>query len=198
MVLSGYINKWNNVPKSVKAFIFKALAILLVWKIVYLAFLLPTRLIDKPLTYSVGSATAWLLNTCTHSTNYTTKSVVANVSTDAGLTPMPLQKVYFRGTDIVSIEDTCNALELFVLYAGFIICMPAKTLRKVLFIAGGIIAIYIVNVLRCAGVTYVIIYDPKYADFAHHYVFTFIVYGFIIALWLIFSKKLNLTHAENQ
>ena len=196
MVLSTYINKWNNVPKAVKAFIFKALTILLVWKIVYLAFLLPTRLIDKPLTYSVGTVTAWLLNTTTHSSDYTTQSVVADVVTDAGPTPMPLQKVYFRGHDIVAIEDTCNALELFVLYAGFIICMPAKTLRKVLFIVGGILAIYIVNVLRCAGVAYIIIYDPKYADFAHHYVFTFIVYGFIIGLWLIFSKKLNLANAE--
>jgi len=197
MVLSTYINKWNNVPKAVKAFIFKALTILLVWKIIYLAFLLPTRLIDKPLTYSVGTATAWLLNTTTHSSDYSTQSVVADVVTDSGPTPMPLQKVYFRGHDIVAIEDTCNALELFVLYAGFIICMPAKTLRKVLFIVGGILAIYIVNVLRCAGVAYIIIYDPKYADFAHHYVFTFIVYGFIIGLWLIFSKKLNLANAED-
>ena len=197
MVLSTYINKWNNVPKTVKAFLFKALAILIVWKIVYLAFLLPTRLLDKPLTFSVGSATAWFLNVCTHSGGYTTQSVVGNVVTDTGPTLMPLQKVYFRGRDIVSIEDTCNALELFVLYAGFIVCMPAKTLRKVLFIAGGIMAIYIVNVLRCSGVAYLIIYAPKYADFAHHYVFTFIVYGFIIALWLIFSKKLDFANAEN-
>jgi len=195
MVLSTYISKWNNVPKSVKAFIFKALIILLVWKLVYLAFLLPTRLIDKPLTFSVGSATAWFLNVSTHSSNYTTQSVVANVATDNGFTLMPLQKVYFRGHDIVSIEDTCNALELFVLYAGFIVCMPAKIMRKVLFGVGGVIAIYIVNVLRCAGVTYIIIYHPKYADFAHHYVFTFIVYGLIIGLWLMFSKKLNLVNA---
>lgn len=198
MVLSTYISKWDSIPKSVKVFILKALTILVVWKLVYLTFLLPTRLIDKPLTYYVGSSTAWFLNTATNSNNYTTQSVVANVATDAGLTPMPLQKVYFRGRDIVSIEDTCNALELFVLYAGFIICMPAKALRKVFFAGGGIVAIYIVNVLRCAGVTYIIIYDPKYADFAHHYVFTFVVYGFIIALWLIFSQKLDLKHAGDQ
>jgi exosortase family protein XrtF len=198
MELSTYNDKWNQVPKAVKAFIFKALTILIIWKVVYLAFLLPTRLIDKPLTYSVGSATAWVLNLCTNSPDFTTKSVVAGVATDAGNTLMPLQKVYFRGQDIVSIEDTCNALELFILYAGFIICMPAERSRKILFIVGGIVAIYIVNVLRCAGVAYLIIYDPKYADFAHHYVFTFIVYGFIIALWFIFSKKLELANAEDQ
>ena len=195
MVLSTYINRWNNVPVTVKAFILKALMIFIIWKVIYLAFLLPTRLIDRPLTNSVGSVTACFLDVCTHSGGYTNRSVIGKVATDTGPTLMPLQKVYFQGRDIVSIEDTCNALELFVLYAGFIICMPAQNSRKVLFIVGGIIAIYIVNVLRCAGVAYLIINDPKYADFAHHYVFTFIVYGFIIALWLIFSQKLEFTNA---
>lgn len=197
MVLSTYRDKWNKVPVAVKKFIFKALAILIIWKVLYLFFLLPTRILDKPLTYSVGTATTWLLNTYTSSSDYSTRSEVSEVSTDQGLTPMPLQKIFFHQTNVVSIEDGCNALELFVLYAGFIICMPARTLRKTLFIVGGIIAIYITNVIRCASVAYIIIYHPRYADFAHHYVFTFVVYGLIIALWLIFSKKLNFANAEN-
>lgn len=197
MVLSAYRDKWNKIPVAVKKFIFKAFLILLVWKVLYLAFLLPSRILDKPLTYSVGSATAWLLNTTTHSADYSTRSEIDEVSTDEGMTPMPLQKVFFHQDNVVSIEDGCNALELFVLYAGFIICMPAETRRKVLFIVGGIVSIYIVNVIRCAAVAYIIIYHPRYADFAHHYVFTFVVYGFIIGLWLIFSKKLNLANAES-
>jgi exosortase family protein XrtF len=197
MVLSTYRDKWNKVPVAVKRFIFKAFIILLVWKVLYLVFLLPARVLDKPLTYSVGVATTWLLNTYTSSSDYSTRSEISNVATDQGLTPMPLQKIFFHNTNVVSIEDGCNALELFVLYAGFIICMPARILRKTLFIIGGIIAIYITNVIRCAGVAYIIIYHPRYADFAHHYVFTFVVYGLIIALWLIFSKKLNFANAEN-
>jgi len=197
MVLSTYRDKWNKVPVAVKKFIFKAFLILLVWKVLYLAFLLPTRLLDKPLSYSVGSTTTWLLNTSTHSHNYSTRNEPDSVDTDEGPVLMPLQKIFFHQQNVVSIEDGCNALELFVLYAGFIICMPAKPLRKALFIVGGIIAIHLVNVIRCAGIAYIIIYHPQYADFAHHYVFTFVVYGFIIALWLIFSKKLNLANAEN-
>lgn len=191
------LSAWNKVPVAVKKFIFKAFAILLIWKVLYLAFLLPTRLLDKPLTYSVGVATTWLLNTYTGSSDYSTRSEVSNVATDQGYTPMPLQKIFFHQNNVVSIEDGCNALELFVLYAGFIICMPAKILRKTLFIVGGIIAIYITNVFRCAGVAYIILYHPRYANFAHHYVFTFVVYGLIIALWLIFSKKLSFANAEN-
>ena len=191
------LSAWNKVPAAVKKFIFKAFAILVIWKVLYLAFLLPTRLLDKPLTYSVGVATTWVLNKCTHSSDYSTRNEISNVATDQGYTPMPLQKIFFHQNNVVSIEDGCNALELFVLYAGFIICMPAKILRKTLFIVGGIIAIYITNVIRCAGVAYIILYHPRYADFAHHYVFTFVVYGLIIALWLIFSRKLSFTNAEN-
>lgn len=197
MFLKTYRDKWNKVPLAVKKFIWKAFAILVVWKVLYLAFLLPTRLLDKPLSYSVGSATTWTLNTYTHTHDYTTIGSMDSVATDGKLVFMPLQKIFYHQRDIVNIEDGCNALELFVLYAGFIICMPAKTRRKVLFIVFGIISIYIVNVIRCAAVAYIIIYHPKYADFAHHYVFTFVVYGFIIALWLIFSKKLNIANAEN-
>jgi len=191
------LSAWNKVPVAVKKFIFKAFAILVIWKVLYLAFLLPNRILDKPLTYSVGVATTWLLNTYTGSTDYSTRSEVSKVATDQGYTSMPLQKIFFHQNNVVSIEDGCNALELFVLYAGFIICMPARVLRKTLFIVGGIIAIYITNVIRCAGVAYIILYHPRYADFAHHYVFTFVVYGLIIALWLIFSKKLSFTNAEN-
>jgi len=191
------LSAWNKVPVAVKKFILKAFAILVIWKVLYLAFLLPNRILDKPLTYSVGVATTWLLNTYTSSSDYSTRSEVSNVATDQGYTPMPLQKIFFHQNNVVSIEDGCNALELFVLYVGFIICMPAKILRKTLFIVGGLIAIYITNVIRCAGVAYIILYHPRYADFAHHYVFTFVVYGLIIALWLIFSKKLSFANAEN-
>ena len=146
------LSAWNKVPVAVKKFIFKAFAILLIWKVLYLAFLLPNRILDKPLTYSVGVATTWLLNTYTGSSDYSTRSEISPVATDQGYAPMPLQKIFFHQNNVVSIEDGCNALELFVLYAGFIICMPARVLRKTLFIVGGIIAIYITNVIRCAGV----------------------------------------------
>jgi exosortase family protein XrtF len=196
MILSAYYDKWKKVPVAVRKFIVKAIAILVIWKIVYLCFLQPTRLLDRPLSYSVGSSTTWLLNATTHSHDFTTINQMDSVAVDRGMVLMPLQKIFFHDRDIVNIEDGCNALELFILYAGFIICMPAKPLRKVLFITGGILAIHVVNIIRCAGIAYIIIYHPRYADFAHHYVFTFVVYSFIIALWLIFSKKLDLTNGE--
>lgn len=120
------------------------------------------------------------------------------IPSDSGPSAAPLENIYIHDWNVVSIEDGCNGLELMVLYIGFIVCMPATLKRKVIFGIIGPLLIYVVNVLRCAGVAYIIIYYPKFADFAHHYVFTFVVYGFIIGMWLIFSKKLNLEHAQTE
>ena len=198
MPAGTYISKWNKAPVAVRQFILRAAAILLVWKVLYLVFLAPNRVLDKPLSHSVALGTTLILNTWNHTTDYTAKSEFGDVVTDDGVSNMPLDNVYFRKRNIVSIEDGCNALELFVLYAGFIVCMPTSVRRKLVFTLGGIALIYVVNVLRCAGIAYFILYDPKHADFAHHYVFTFIVYGLIIALWLMFSNKLNLDNTESE
>jgi exosortase family protein XrtF len=194
----AYLNNWNKVPIAVRRFILRAVAILIVWKLLYLIFLLPSRVFDRPLSHSVAMGTIWVLNTTTHSHDFINKSETGNIPTDNGFAPTPLENIYYHGRNIVSIEDGCNGLELIVLYIGFIVCMPAVMKRKIVFSIGGSVLIYVANVIRCAGVAYIILYYPKYADFAHHYVFTFIVYGLIIALWLIFSKKLNLTNAETK
>lgn len=198
MQKNGYLNQWNKVPAAVRQFILRAVVILITWKLLYLILLLPTRALDRPLSYSVAIGTTWLLNTYSHCHDYIDKSETGNIPTDNGMTPAPLENIYFHGRNVVSIEDGCNGLELMVLYIGFIVCMPATMKRKLTFSIGGTILIYVVNVIRCAGVAYIILYYPRYADFAHHYVFTFIVYGLIIALWLVFSKKLNLTHAQTE
>ena len=49
----------NEIPKPVKTFASKALVLLIVWQVVYLGFLAPTRIIDKPLSMFTGNATAW-------------------------------------------------------------------------------------------------------------------------------------------
>lgn len=193
-----YLNQWNKVPVAVRRFILRALAILVVWKLLYLVFLLPNRVLDKPLSYSVAMGTVWVLNSYTHTHDYVNRSETGNIPTDNGFASAPLENIYFHARNVVSIEDGCNGLELLVLYIGFIVCMPATTKRKLIFSIGGAMLIYIVNVIRCAGVAYIILYYPRYADFAHHYVFTFIVYSLIIALWLVFSKKLTLEHGQTR
>ena len=194
-MFASALSKWNQVPKAVKVFLLKAAIILVVWKVLYLAFLAPARTLDDPLTQSVGVLTTNALNLYTHSNDYTSKGEVRSYKTDIGTTGYVVeQAISFRNKTIVYIEDACNGLELFVLYISFILILPAATRYKVLYCILGVLAIYAVNVFRCAMVAYMDIYYPAHAGFAHHYVFAFIVYAFIIGLWLAYSNKVTFTH----
>ncbi len=190
-MLTSFLNRWNQVPKPFKIFFFRALILLVFWKTIYLAFLLPMGVPDTALTKSIGVQTSNTLNVFTNTKDFSSNSKVVTYSTASGVQSKTQQAIYYHGYNIVSIEDACNGLELGVLYIGFLLALPAKINRKITFTLVGILVIYLVNVLRCVGITLVCIYYPKHADFTHHYIFTFVVYAFIIWLWLIYTKKLT-------
>ena len=184
------VNRWKQVPRSVKLFLYRAFFLLVFWKIVYLLFLMPSRVFDRPITQFVGKATTVALNFIMASTGYSSQKEFVPLPRGSGTVWIHQEAIYYKSVKTVAIEDACNGLELFVLYAGFIICLPAAAKRKSLFVLYGLIMILSVNVFRCAGITLLIQYHPSLVDFTHHYLFTFIAYMFVVWLWLIFSKKL--------
>jgi len=48
----------DQIPGPVKSFLVKAIILFVGWKVVYLVFLAPGRVLDKPLTSAVGKGTA--------------------------------------------------------------------------------------------------------------------------------------------
>ena len=120
------LDQWRQVPQSFKIFFSRVIILLVIWKIAYLCFLLPYRIIDAPLTRSIGIQTANTLNWFSHSNSYTSNSILLNVNTALGVEMKPVQAIYYHNRNIVSIEDGCNGLELCLLYFGFIWCLPAQ------------------------------------------------------------------------
>ena len=91
----------------------------------------------------------------------------------------------------VWIGDPCNGVALFALFAGFIIAYPGKASMKLLFIPLGILSIHLLNVLRIISLLLIQNYAPSVLDFNHTYTFTFLVYGYIFILWMIWVKKIT-------
>jgi len=151
--------------------------------------MLPSRILDKPLTSFTAISAAQALNFFSNSSDYTTQDEIDEYNADGFHEIQYLTSIFYKNEKALSVADVCNALELLVLYAGFIICFPAGIKRKISFTIGGILLICLVNILRCAGLAWIFIYYPDYGDFSHHYVFTFIVYVCIFLLWFWFSKK---------
>lgn len=94
-----------------------------------------------------------------------------------------------EGNTVISIADSCNALVLFVIFAGFIFAYPGPRKLKIIFIPAGIASIYLLNVIRISALAMINIHYPAYLDFNHHYTFTFLIYGWIFFLWVMFINK---------
>ncbi len=185
--------KLTRIPKPVKQFLLKSLALFLIWKALYLSVLLPGRILDRPLTNLIGNSTAATLNFFSRSNDYSTfPTIRPKVYPYIGETEegMALNRGQER---LLFVADVCNGLEILVLYAGLILCLPAPPYRKLTFILGGIILIEILNVIRCSGLVLVFLHHPEYLDFSHHYLFTFVIYAFIFWLWYLFSKEPGLS-----
>jgi exosortase/archaeosortase family protein len=180
--------RFNRIPKPVKEFLLKAAILFVAWKAVYLLFLLPGRVLDKPLTHLIGKGTAATLALFNPAGDYNAISTMhpkglGNEGAE------PVMAIRSGQTGLLDIADVCNGLELLVLYGGLILCLPASRRRKLTYIIGGIIGIEILNVLRCAGLVLVYLHKPEWLDFSHHYLFTFVVYAFIFWLWYLFSRN---------
>jgi exosortase family protein XrtF len=172
---------WAEFPPLLRRFCIKALLLILIWKLSYHLYIKPHRTIDKPLTAITTATTVGFL-----SLFYEDQELSWQDATDDS-------SAYIRlnGKRSLGIADGCNALELFILYAGFIICMPTNFKRAALFIIAGIIGIFILNILRCSGMFWFGLHKKEWFDFAHHYTFKIIVYAAIFGAWVWYCRKIR-------
>jgi exosortase/archaeosortase family protein len=190
------VEKWKQIPGPVKIFSLKAVILFITWKALYLLVLLPGRVLDQPLTYMIGVGTTRTLNAVSHSGGYWTVAGVNPKKEGDTWVEEPVMHINLDRQQVLSIADVCNGLEVMVLYAGLILCLPASIKRKISFILSGIVLIEVLNVIRCAGLAEIYLTHPEYLDFSHHYLFTFLVYAFIFWLWFLFSRHLDLTKKQ--
>ena len=182
---------FTQVPSEVRTFLIRALLLFIAWKTIYILVLIPNQMPDAPLVRWLGEGTAVVMNAI-----YTTDSFHV-VHTER-------EKVYGADTvlatysmvkkgkrNILGIYQACNGLELMILYAGFILCFTGPWLRKLIYIVGGIFALYVANVVRCGFLGWIGIEYPIHFDFAHKYFFNLIIYSIAFVLWVFYVKGLS-------
>ena len=170
----------GNIPLPVQSFLKKALLIFIIWKLLYHLLLLPVRIPDQQLTNLTAATTGFLYNAVFNSHinfreefNYGYK----------------MRVIYIEKRRVIGIADGCNGLELYVLYLGFLLCIPTTTKRLVAYAVLGIAGIYITNSLRCFGLAWLFLHNYSIANFAHHYLFKMIIYALIFFTWVRYSNK---------
>jgi exosortase/archaeosortase family protein len=176
-----------QIPPLVKNFLIRALVIFIVWKMLYHLLLFPLKMPDKQLTNLTASTTVYLYQSLFNET----MSIRPDV-TDVNFYKANL---YMNEDRVIGIADPCNGLELMALHVGFTFCFPIRERRRLAFATVGIIAIFIANCFRCFALAWLSFHSYSMVNFAHHYLFTMIIYAMIFYAWVIYTKKYFLNAA---
>jgi exosortase/archaeosortase family protein len=188
----------QQIPSPVKTFLWRAFVVFVIWEMTYSIYLLPDRIIDRPLTMFVGNSTANFINLIKQA-NFATCQYVSKTTTIEGNTISTMAATVFLGPKrLIGIADGCNGLSLFVLFIGFILAYPGNVYLKLGYAFIGTVIITFLNISRCTGLALVHNSYPNLTDFAHHYLFKIITYTAIFYMWLGFIKinqKINTKYA---
>ena len=185
-------------PPQIKTFLIRSFILFVVWKGLYLLLWSEKRTLDDPLTQMVAKHSVWVLNQITPGNTFTAKPMIAGKNFEGEIQVSRVSRIDRNGKPIMNIADECNGLELFVLYFGFLLAMPAVIKRKIWFGLCGILIIHVVNILRCVGLGLLLMNWDTYFDIAHHYIFKIMVYATIFILWIVFSKNLSFSTPKNE
>lgn len=104
---------------------------------------------------------------------------------------------YVAGKYVSRMVEGCNAISVMILFLAFIFAF--YNARKTFIFAGaGLLILHILNVLRIAGLNILLIEAPQYDKIGHDYVFPAIIYGGVVALWLVWIKFFALKDSKNE
>ncbi|TGE21749.1 hypothetical protein E5K00_15885 [Hymenobacter aquaticus] len=172
---------FSSLPVALRRFLLLALGFYALWFFGYERGLAPDGRLDEFLSANITAASAAALR-------------VAGFDTSVhGLDPYLL---LLNSQPVVHVGHPCNGLVLYALFAGFVLAFPGPWQRKLWFIPLGMVVIYGINVVRIAALALNHLYSADTVEFNHHYTFTFVVYGFIFLLWMLWARRLAGPAAE--
>lgn len=92
---------------------------------------------------------------------------------------------------IARIIEGCNGLSVIILFVSFVIAFSGKTRVTILYIVGGSLLIYILNLVRIALLCVLMYYYPECEHVLHRVLFPLFIYGVVFILWIIWVNKFS-------
>ena len=103
----------------------------------------------------------------------------------------PYMKLFYNQQYVARIIEGCNAISVIILFISFIVAFSGKLIPTLLYIFGGSLLIYVLNVIRIAALSALIFYFPKQESILHGVIFPLSIYGVVFILWLIWVRKFS-------
>jgi len=92
----------------------------------------------------------------------------------------------------VTIYNGCNGLITSLIFIAGVLAFPARTTAKLIGVAGGLLAIQVVNLVRIVSLFYIGIFLPDWFNDAHIFVWQSLVILAGVALWVIWANRVAL------
>ncbi|MCC2590584.1 exosortase family protein XrtF [Chryseobacterium sp. MFBS3-17] len=162
--------------KPVLLILLKFTAIYLVLFFGYQAYLTQTEIHGlDPFSQSVAKQVGFLQNNLGYPTELTHDA--KNLTTGFRV----------KGIYVSRMVEGCNAISVMIWFVAFVVAFY-RGIKTLWFILGGLLILHIMNVLRIMGLNMVLADMPQYGKIAHDYLFPAVIYGTVVALWLIWIK----------
>ncbi|MDC8003050.1 exosortase family protein XrtF [Aureisphaera galaxeae] len=130
----------------------------------------------------------------THLVAKQSSDVLNGLGYEANVTPaadQPMMKLFVNDTYLAKIIEGCNAVSIIILFIAFIVAFAHKWKKTLLFILGGTVLIYGINIVRIAILAIALYKYPEYDKVLHTVVFPGIIYGMVFLLWMIWVRGLK-------
>ncbi len=174
-------SRWTKtiprLDKSTRNFLLKLVVLFIAWELAYIFILKPIRIPDRQLTIFITGIVTWCINLFPGPDLSWVESHY-----------YPACQLIRNGKPVFAIVDSCNGLDLFLIYLSIIWLLPYPAKRKLIFSIAGIIGIIIVNIIRCVALYWIYRTHPNLFEINHHYLFTILIYLFIFYGWVLFTK----------
>ena len=103
---------------------------------------------------------------------------------------------YVSGRYVSRMVEGCNAISVIILYLAFIFAFY-KGAKTFVFAGISLVFLHVINVLRITGLNILLVELPQYSKIGHDYLFPAIIYGSVVALWLIWVNYFALKNSKN-
>lgn len=104
--------------------------------------------------------------------------------------------IRFSNDVTISVVWGCSAVKQGLLFTLIMLMARGPWLRKLWFIPLGWLMVYLFNIMRIAIIALLIHHHPTWFEFLHTYLFKYLFYGMIFALWVVWTERLSCVHTE--
>jgi exosortase family protein XrtF len=131
------------------------------------------------ITLMVAKQTAWLLR---------------HFGDEVNAIPNPAGPTVFIKSGentVLNIYEGCNGINVFIVFAAFIIAFRGSVRKTIRFIPLGILILYASNLVRIILLYWTAISYHRYFYYVHKYIFTGVLYVVVFVLWIIWVNQFN-------